>query len=264
MEILALMGHMKQIMSQAPRFRLFIDQPLTAAPLTLGREQSHYLANVMRARVGEMVSLFNGRDGEWRAIIQAASKNAVTLAVDVQTRPQAAEPDIWLLAAPIKKERIDLVAEKAAELGASALWPVLTRRTNMGRVNTDRLRAHLIEASEQCERLTVPALFDPIDLDKALSGWDHARPLIFLDESGTGAPLSDILADRPAKLAILTGPEGGFDPAERAMLAQCPFARPASLGPRILRAETAALAALSIAQSICGDWHDRPRHVSLT
>lgn len=248
-------------MSAAARFRLFVTADLTAgAVLDLPREQAHYLTTVMRAREGEAVLLFNGRHGEWRAVIARLGKAAATLAVEAATRPQAAEPDLWLLAAPIKKERIDLVAEKASELGASALWPVFTRRTVMGRVNADRLAAHLVEAAEQCERLSVPDLLPPCPLDKALAGWDPQRILLFLDETGGGPPLAQVLAGLPdGKLAVLVGPEGGFDPAEREVLARLPFARPVSLGPRILRAETAAIAALAVVQALRGDWSRPPR-----
>lgn len=241
--------------------RLFITADLEAgAQLALCKEHAHYLANVMRAKTGDDVLVFNGRDGEWSGTLAHVAKNAVTLAVDSQTRPQAAEPDLWLVAAPIKKDCIDLVAEKAAELGASALWPVFTRRTVTSRVNTERLSAHMREAAEQCERLTVPVLLDPAPLDKVLAGWDAARTLLFLDESGSGAPIAQVLADVPdGPLAVLVGPEGGFAPEERAQLAKLPFARPVSLGPRILRAETAAIAALAIVQAIKGDWSRGPR-----
>ena len=241
--------------------RLHVTADLVAgAPIALPKEQAHYVANVMRAKAGEDVLVFNGRDGEWRGRFDAVAKNNVTIALDAQTRPQAAEPDLWLVAAPIKKERIDLVAEKASELGASALWPVFTRRTVMSRVNTERLAAHMVEAAEQCERLTVPVVMEPVPLEKALAGWDASRILLFLDETGTGAPLAEALSDLPAgPLAVLVGPEGGFAPEERAALARLSFAKPVSLGPRILRAETAAIAALAIVQAINGDWSRGPR-----
>lgn len=248
-------------MTDRPRFRLFVSADLIdGAHMTLPREQAHYLANVMRAQAGETVSVFNGRDGEWLARLDVVSKNAATLTAERQTRPQASEPDLWLLAAPIKRERVDLVAEKAAELGASALWPVFTRRTVMSRVNAERLSAHMVEAAEQCERLTVPELKEPVALDKALAGWDAARPLLFLDESGGGAPIAEALAALPeGPLAVLVGPEGGFDDHERVLLARLPFATPVSLGPRILRAETAAIAALAVVQAVRGDWTRKPR-----
>ncbi len=245
-----------------PRLRLFVEADLgPGAVVVLPRPQAHYLGTVMRAAAGEAVLLFNGRDGEWLAGIAGLAKGSATLAVERQTRAQAAEPDLWLLAAPIKKERIDLVAEKAAELGASALWPVFTRRTVAARVNCDRLQAHLVEAAEQCERLTVPDLKAAAPLERVLALWPAERLLLMLDESGGGVPLAAALAAVAAAtpLAVLAGPEGGFAPEEQARLAACAFVRPVSLGPRILRAETAAIAALAVVQALWGDGAVRPR-----
>ena len=241
--------------------RLYLPDDLSGGALVvLGREQSHYLANVMRMQAGETLALFNGRHGQWRAVAEKVAKTAVALRVMEQTRTQAPEPDLWLLAAPIKKDRIDLVAEKAAELGASLLWPVLTRRTVVARVNLERLAANMTEAAEQCERLSVPELRPPLDLARVLEGWDAARPLLWLDESGTGRPAAAVLAGlSPGPLAVLSGPEGGFDVHERALLARQPCVSPLSLGPRILRAETAAIAALSLVQALLGDWNSGPR-----
>lgn len=245
-----------------PRLRLFVEADLTPGiDIELPRPQAHYLGAVMRAAAGEAVLVFNGRDGEWLARTTHIAKNAATLALETQTRPQASEPDLWLLAAPLKKDCIDLVAEKAAELGASALWPVFTRRTVASRVNGERLRAHLVEAAEQCERLTVPVLKPALALEAALADWEAGRRLLFLDESGSGRPLAAVAAELPAgaPLALLCGPEGGFAPEERRMLAALPYATPVSLGPRILRAETAAIAALAVVQAVAGDWMLRPR-----
>lgn len=244
-----------------PRFRLFVEAPLSAGmAVALSRDQTHYLASVMRAAVGEMVLLFNGRDGEWLARIAALAKAGAALIPERQVRPQAPEPDLWLLAAPLKKDRTDLVVEKAAELGVSRLWPVFTRRTNAGRVNAERLRAHLVEAAEQCERLTVPDLTEPAALDKVLAGWPPDRVLLFLDEGGSGAPLAEVLSTLSGqKLALLVGPEGGFDEEERRLIAAKPFARAVGLGPRILRAETASIAALAVVQALAGDWRAVPR-----
>lgn len=241
--------------------RLFVPNDLAAeSGIVLDKDQSHYLANVMRLKEGETVLLFNGRDGEWQANLQKVAKAGVAIHVRTQTRPQAPEPDLWLLAAPIKKDRVDLVAEKAAELGISRLWPVFTRRTVMSRVNTERLAANMLEAAEQCERLTIPEMAEPATLDKVLAGWEPDRPLLFLDESGTGQPIAAALSTLElGKLAVLVGPEGGFDDTERALLARLPFAVPVSLGPRILRAETAAIAALSVVQALVGDWKLGPR-----
>lgn len=243
-------------MTSKPRLRLYVSADLAVdQSVTLPREQSHYVASVMRASVGEAVLVFNGRHGEWLAHIATLTKNAAILAISHQSRSQSAEPDLWLLAAPIKKDCIDLVAEKASELGASALWPVFTRRTVVNRVNSERLQAHLMEAAEQCERLTIPVLMEPTTLEKALAGWDHSRILLFLDESGGGTPIAHVLADLAGdRLAVLVGPEGGFTPEERTMLVQLPFTRPVSLGPRILRAETAAIASLAVIQALRGDW----------
>lgn len=244
-----------------PRFRLFVDAPLAAGnAVALTRDQTHYLASVMRAELGETALLFNGADGEWVARIAALAKAGAALVPERQTRPQAPEPDLWLLAAPLKKDRTDLVVEKAAELGASRLWPVFTRRTNAGRVNSERLRAHLMEAAEQCERLTVPELAEPAALDKVLAEWPAERVLLFLDEGGGGPPLAEVLHGLPpGPLALLVGPEGGFDAEERRLIAARPFARAVGLGPRILRAETAAIAALAVVQALKGDWRSAPR-----
>lgn len=244
-----------------PRFRLFVDAPLAAGnAVALTRDQTHYLASVMRAEPGETALLFNGTDGEWLARIAALAKAGAALVPERRTRPQAAEPDLWLLAAPLKKDRTDLVVEKAAELGVSRLWPVFTRRTNAGRVNSERLRAHLMEAAEQCERLTVPELAEPAALDKVLAEWPADRVLLFLDEGGGGPPLAEVLGGLlPGPLALLVGPEGGFDAEERRLIAARPFARAVGLGPRILRAETAAIAALAVVQALKGDWSAAPR-----
>ncbi len=244
-----------------PRLRLFVEVPLAAGiAVALGRDQTHYLASVMRAEPGEAVLLFNGRDGEWLARIDRLAKSGAALVPERLTRSQATGPDLWLLAAPLKKERTDLVAEKAAELGVSRLWPVFTRRTNAGRVNAERLRARLIEAAEQCERLDVPELADAATLETVLAGWPAERALLFLDEGGGGPPLAETLAVLPpGPAALLVGPEGGFDPAERALIGAKPYARPVGLGPRVLRAETAAIAALAVFQALAGDWSRPPR-----
>jgi len=231
-----------------PRLRLFVSDDLaTERTISLDQNQSHYVTHVMRAETGEAVLLFNGRDGEWLSTITSLTKRGAIVTVATQTRPQTPEPDIWLLAAPIKRERIDMVAEKAAELGASALWPVITQHTAMSRVNTERLAAHMREAAEQCERLTVPQIFTPVPLDQALQNWDNSRPLIYLDETG-GEPLAAVVKSIPntSPLAVLIGPEGGFSAPERTWLRTLPMVRPVTLGPRILRAETAAFAALAI------------------
>jgi len=236
-----------------PRLRLFVPVPLIAGQaVAASRDQTHYLGAVMRAGIGEAVLLFNGVHGEWRCRIDSLAKAGAALVPECQTRPQMPDPDLWLLAAPLKRDRTDLVAEKAAELGVSRLWPVFTRRTNAGRVNVERMRAHLIEASEQTERLSVPELMEPAPLDKALTQWPAGRSLLFLDESGGGPPLAGAIPAGPA--ALLVGPEGGFTPEERRFLMERPYTIAVGLGPRILRAETAAIAALAVWQSVAGDW----------
>lgn len=220
------------------------------AAFALSPDQSHYLLHVLRAKSGDRALLFNGRDGEWQAEI-AAAKRAVTVTCRVRTRPQMEVPDIWLLFAPVKKTPADYLVQKATELGAARLQPVFTRRTIVARVNMERLAANAAEAAEQSDRLSVPETPEPKTLEKALAGWPKERRLYFCDEGGDAQSLARAAAKGPA--AILTGPEGGFDPAERAMLRALPFVVPVTLGPRILRADTAALAALAVWQSMAGD-----------
>jgi len=236
------------------RTRLFVEEDLAeGAAFALGPEQSHYLLHVLRAKSGDRVLLFNGRDGEWQAEI-AAARRALTVACRVQTRRQAGVPDIWLLFAPVKKTPADYLAQKATELGAARLQPVFTRRTIVTRVNRERLSANAAEAAEQSDRLSVPQTPQPVTLEKALAAWPAERRLYFCDEGGEAQPLAEAARGTSGPAAILTGPEGGFDPAERAMLRACPFVVPVTLGPRILRADTAALAALAIWQSVAGDF----------
>lgn len=238
-------------MADAQPLRLFVTAPLEdGAMITLGREQSHYLINVMRRTEGAPVDVFNGRDGEWRAHIAAADKKAAVLSLDAQSRPQSETPDVWLLFAPLKKDRTDFVIEKATELGASRILPVLTERTQTGRVNVERLGATAIEAAEQSRRLSVPEIAEAQSLDAVLDGWPAGRTLVFLDETGGGAPLADALRNTQGALAFLIGPEGGFAPAELDRLGNLPFSVAADLGPRILRAETAVVAALAVRQSV--------------
>ncbi len=244
----------------APKVRLFVEAPLgPGATVAPGREQAHYLFSVMRLQPGDGVALFNGRDGEWRAAVETADRRGGSLVCGTALRPQAAPPDLWLLFAPLKRARTDFVAEKAAEMGARRLVPVFTRRTNADRVNLDRLRAHAVEAAEQCGLLSVPEVAAPLPLEAALAGWDPARRLMFCDETGAGPPASAMLAaEAPGPWAVLIGPEGGFAPEEAAALRALPFARPAGLGPRVLRADTAAVAALALWQAALGDWRAPP------
>lgn len=239
-----------------PKIRLFVPAPLAAGEqIMLSPPQAHYLRHVMRVGAGDAVALFNGTDGEWRATVGLIGKRAAEATVEKQLRPQTADVDVWLMFAPIKRHAIDMLVQKATELGAARLLPVTTRRTVSERVNVDRLRAIAVEAAEQCGRLSVPDLAAAQALDRAVDGWPDGRVLVFCDETG-GRPLTEALADRGAaqQAAILIGPEGGFEPGERDWLRDLPFVMPVSLGPRILRAETAALAALALWQAICGDW----------
>jgi 16S rRNA (uracil1498-N3)-methyltransferase len=252
--------------SYRPRTRLFVGGELTArAVVELAAGQAHYLANVMRLKAGASLHLFNGRDGEWHGRIDSMARGRCTVALVEQTRPQRAEPDLWLLFAPLKKARTDYLAEKATEIGASLLWPVFTRRTQAERVKLDRLRANAVEAAEQSERLSVPELREPAKLTDVLADWAADRRLLFCDESGAGRPIADALStpgsdgNSLAKWAVLIGPEGGFARDELDALHKLPFVTAAGLGPRILRADTAALAALVAIQALVGDWKTGPR-----
>lgn len=222
--------------------------------VALDEGQSHYLLHVLRAHAGNRVLLFNGRDGEWLAEISQAGKRGVIANCMKQTGPQTEAPDIWLTFAPIKKTPADYLVQKATELGVSALLPVFTRRTIVGRINQERMRANAIEAAEQSARSSVPEIHDGTSLEKLLASWPKERRLFFCDEGGDAKPLAEAARGVGGPVAILTGPEGGFDPAERDMLRQQSFVTPVTLGPRILRADTAALAALAIWQSVGGDW----------
>lgn len=237
------------------KIRLFVQASLCSGaevPLTT---QAHYLANVLRCQPGDMVYLFNGQDGEWQAEITDLSKRRALLRCQSQTAPQRMPPDLWLCFAPIKKARTDFIVEKAAELGAARIQPVITQLTNSERVRTDRLQAHAVEAAEQCGGTFVPTVAEPIRLDGLLSDWPGNRRLMFCDESLTARPAQIALSEQDAgPWAILIGPEGGFSPDEAARLRQMPQTLPVTLGPRILRADTAAVAALSLWQAALGDW----------
>jgi len=302
--------------------RLYLDAPFTpGARLDLAKDQAHYLVNVMRRQAGDTVRVFNGRDGEWRAGIAEANKRRAALQLLEQTRAQHAAPDLHLYFSPVKKARTDFIIEKATELGASAITPVITRRTLSDRVRVDRMQAQVREAAEQTERLDLPRIGEPASLVQMLKGWDPDRRLIFCDEAGEdenapwggtagrAQPILDALTayaahpapilssrggreaesaahfsengarqasaserlpdkagqpggpsgenrdqGRPQKWAIHIGPEGGFDPEERGLLRSQPFVVPVTLGPRILRADTAVAAALSVWQAVLGDW----------
>lgn len=229
--------------------RLFVDTPLSAGMSVA--VDGNYLGAVLRLGPGDKVKLFDDRTGEWLAEIAEAGKKKVTLTVGEQLRAREQVPDLWLLFAPIKRGRIDWLVEKATELGVARLVPTLTRRTIVDRLNMDRLRAHAVEAAEQCERTALPELAEPARLEAILKSWPTDRTLYVADENG-GAPFAAAAAPGPA--AILIGPEGGFTDEERAAILALPQARSISLGPRILRADTAMAAAVSLWMAAAGDW----------
>ena len=235
------------------KIRLYVDQPLAPGQaVRLSPDQAHYLTGVMRLSAAAAILLFNGRDGEWRATLTDASKRGAIATCDVQTRPLHLPPDLWLLFAPIKKARTDFIVEKAVELGAARILPVQTRHTNSDRIRQDRLQAHAIEAAEQCGATYVPEVTDLHHLDKLLAQWPTDRRLYWCDETALGQPATITPTEGPA--AILIGPEGGFSADEAAKLRGKAHVTPISLGPRILRADTAAVAALTLWQAACGDW----------
>jgi 16S rRNA (uracil1498-N3)-methyltransferase len=235
------------------RIRLFVAADLGAgAAMPLSDGQSHYLLHVMRAKQGDRLRLFNGRDGEWAAEITTVTRRGAIVTARALVAAQAEVPDLWLCFAPVKKTPADYLAQKATELGVRKLQPVFTRRTIVTRLNEERLLANAIEAAEQSDRVSVPEIAAPLKLEKLLEHWPTDRRLYFCDEGGDARPLAQAAQAGPA--AILTGPEGGFDPGERELLRSRSFVVPVALGPRILRADTAALAALAVWQSVAGDW----------
>jgi 16S rRNA (uracil1498-N3)-methyltransferase len=236
------------------RVRLFLDHPLgLGQAVPVGADQAHYLFGVMRLGPGARLSVFNGRDGEWEAEVAEAGKRAGRLQALERTRAQEMPPDLWLLFAPIKKARTDFIVEKAAEMGCRRILPVQTEFTNSERVRAERLRVHAVEAAEQCGGLFVPEVAEMARLSEVLALWDAGRTLWFCDEALAGVPAPPP-EGRAGPGAVLVGPEGGFSEAERARLRALPYARPVRLGPRILRADTAAVAALTLWQATCGDW----------
>ena len=238
----------------ASKVRLYVDHPLGEGQLVpLSREQSHYLFGVMRLSVGAVLSLINGVDGEWDAQVVKAGKKAGVVVCAVQTATLQMPPDLWLLFAPIRKERTAFIVEKAVEMGVARVCPVQTDYTqSANRIRQDKLQAHAVEAAEQCGGTFVPPVDDLAKLDQVLAGWPADRKLMFCDEILIGDPVG--LPQTEGPWAILIGPEGGFSPAERDRLRALPFAHPVSLGPRILRADTAAVAALTVWQQALGDW----------
>ena len=248
--------------------RLYLDQPLgQGGELHLGKDDTHYLVTVMRRGPGHPVRVFNARDGEWQAEVSAASRKAAQLTLGPRLRAAQTVPDLDLLFAPVKKARTDFIVEKATELGVRRIRPVMTRFTQAERVRTDRFQALAKEAAEQTERLDIPEIREAESLDRVLGGWDENRTLIYCDEAGddpeaqwggdtgrAGPALEVFRSLDRERAAILIGPEGGFSPEEREQLRSLPFVRAISLGPRILRADTAAVAALTLWQAVCGDW----------
>ena len=235
------------------KIRLYVDHPLgQGQTVPLDRGQAHYLFGVMRLGAGDAVALFNGRDGEWQAEVTEAGKRGGLLACTSQSAPLRAPPDLWLMFAPIKKARTDFIVEKAVEMGAARILPLMTEFTNSGRVQRDRLQAHAVEAAEQCGGTYVPEVAEAVKLSALLDGWDASRQIMFCDEAQAGA--SGSLPAVPGPWAVLIGPEGGFSESERKRLHRLEHAHAVSLGPRILRADTAAVAALTVWQQALGDW----------
>lgn len=245
--------------------RLYVPVELKPGQTFAAEERAtHYLKNVMRRQAGDQLILFNGRDGEFNAVIADIGKRTVDVRVDSQRRPQMDVPDVWLCFAPLKKDAVDFLVEKATELGVAAFQPVFTQHTASTRLNLERLAANAIEAAEQTERLTLPEIRAPLSLPELLQGWDAKRRLILCAEAGPAAPIAEALnALKPTvsisnAWAIVCGPEGGFARSELDLLSKLPFVTPVGLGPRILRADTAALTALAVFQSILGDGALRP------
>ncbi len=239
-----------------PRIRLFVESSLaSAAAIELAGGQAHYLRNVMRAETGDEILVFNGRDGEWRAAVAEIGKNSLRLEIGARTREQTMGADLWLAFAPVKRGPLELIAGKACELGVSALIPVITARTNNPRINVARLQTIATEAAEQCGRLDVPEVGAAVDLAALLADWPAQRTLILCDERGGGTPIAEALAgaDPAAPWAVLVGPEGGFEKSELEAVAKLHKVKRVGLGPRILRAETAAIAALACWQALVGE-----------
>ncbi len=238
------------------KIRLYVEHSLGAGQsLPLDRDQAHYLFGVMRQAVGAHVALFNGRDGEWQAEVVEAGKRGGVLHCVAQSKPLQLPPDLWLVFAPIKKARTDFIVEKATEMGAARILPVATEFTNSDRIRQDRLQAHAVEAAEQCGGTYVPEVAELQKLRALLDYWPQERQVMFCDEAEVGNAL-ELAADvhKGGPWAIVIGPEGGFSDAERKRLHAMEQAHVVSLGPRILRADTAAVAALTLWQTVLGDW----------
>jgi 16S rRNA (uracil1498-N3)-methyltransferase len=235
--------------------RLYLDAPLAPRQtVDLDRSQANYLANVLRLKSGDSALVFNGRDGEWRAELAGQGKR-LSLNIDKQTREQTRPLDLQYVFAPLKHQRLDYMVQKAVELGVSRLQPAITRHVQVTRINVDRMRANVIEAAEQCGIISLPEVFEPVSLDQWLGQREPDRLLVFCDEDAeVKDPVTALERHSGGPLAVLVGPEGGFSEDERAMLLRQPNVARLSLGPRILRADTAAVAALTIVQAVLGDW----------
>src|SRR5215510_3766055 len=242
--------------------RLYVEQPIEeGVSIALDASQANYLGNVLRLKTGDGMLVFNGRDGEWRGTLASAGKRRLTLAIGTRTRPQTGALDLHYLFAPLKHARLDYMTQKAVEMGASRLQPVLTRHAQVARVNLERMRANAIEAAEQCGILTLPEIRAPLSLERMIAELEPERLLVFCDETAdVKDPVAALAQARHTRqghappLAVLVGPEGGFAPDERAALLKLPNAVRLALGPRLLRADTAAVAALALVGAVLGDW----------
>lgn len=241
---------------RANTIRLFVEEALSEGrDFACTRAQANYLVNVMRLRSGAELLVFDGRSGEWRAELHVEGRGKCRFRVHERVRDQQDGPDLEYFFAPLKRARLDYVVQKATELGVAAICPVLTQHTVAQRVNVDRMRANAIEAAEQCGVLRIPEVRPPVLLDKVLDQWNTARRIIYCDEEApTSSPLETLRSLDPAPLAVLIGPEGGFDARERQRLRELSFVTPISLGPRVMRADTAAVAALALVNAALGDW----------
>ena len=238
--------------------RLFLETPLAEAQdISLEREQGHYLTGVLRLASGDALRVFNAKDGEWLAYLTTVSKKSVALRVERRVADVAVPPDIDYVFAPLKHARLDYVVQKATELGVRRLRPVITQRTVAERVNIDRMRANVVEAAEQCNLVFVPDVLEPVKLARCLNEWQPDRALVHCDETAAVANPLEALRGVKTPAAVLIGPEGGFTDDERALIRGLPLATAISLGPRIMRADTAAVAALTLVQAVLGDWHQR-------
>ena len=240
--------------------RLFVRAPLAeGASVDLDRDQANYLVNVLRLGAGDSILVFNGANGEWRATLAAATRKTWRLDIGEQTRPQTPAPDLHYLFAPLKQARLDYMIQKAVEMGAGRLRPVITRHTQVTRFNTERAEANAIEAAEQCGILSIPAIDAPVPLARLLDEWDPNRRIVFCDEGdGRADPVTILASLKQSPRAVLVGPEGGFAEDERLLLRGKPYVTAIPLGPRILRADTAAVAALALVQAVLGDWRNAP------